>query len=106
MTKIILIKIHVSGKLEYIPFSEDIREQLDQMYAEIGCDTIEIVNLPYDNCLVVDDCGAINGAPYNSMASALYGGAIFGTALLGKIGHSDDGDFVTGSRVNIPEVIT
>lgn len=106
MTKIILIKIPVSGSLEYIPFSEDIREQLVQMYEAIGCDTIEIVRLPDDNCLVVDDCGAINGAPYNPMASALYGGAIFGIALLGKIEHTDDGDIVTGAHVDVPEELT
>lgn len=101
----ILIKIPCSrnASLENIPFPADIRDQLQKMYDVIGCSCIEIVRLPDDNCLIVDDEGAINGSPYNAMASALYGGAIFGTALLGKIEHTDDGDLVTG--VDVPEVL-
>ena len=106
MNMSILIKIPVSGHIEYIPFPEDIREQLDKMYEVIGCETIDIVRLPDNNCLIVDDNGAINGSPYNAMASALYGGAIFGTALLGKIEHAEDSDIVTGAHVDVPEGLT
>ena len=97
----ILVKIPCSGAhLEYVPFPEDIDLQLNKMRLIIGCRCIEIVRLPHEHCLIVDDEGAVNGSPYNPMASALYGGAIFGTALLGQIAHSDDGDIITGPCVD------
>lgn len=72
--------------------SGDIETQLHQMYDIIGCDYIEIVRLRPDLCLIVDDCGMINDSKINPHASALYGGLIFGTAILAGVRPGDDGD--------------
>lgn len=73
-----------------------IRKQLDDMYEAIGCTSIEIVRLRQGCCMIVDECGAINGSRVNICASALYGAAIYGNVLIGKIVHSPDGDLIYG----------
>lgn len=81
----------VSGASE-----EKIRLQLAGMYDAIGCESIEIVRLRQGCCMVVDECGAINGSRVNICASAVYGAAIFGDVLIGKIVHTPDGDLIDG----------
>lgn len=90
-----LIRMKPTGEIDRVPcISEDIRTQLDQLYELIGCRTIEIVRLPGDAALIVDEEGAINGSMMNRIASLLYGHPIFGTALLCSIIHTNDGDII------------
>ena len=106
------VLIRPSGVCSTVWLPDDIRPQLDALYAIIGCDNIEIVQLNpqhgaaidqngcvIDNihriglhCLVVDDCGAINGSAYNRLASAIYDDYIFGNAVYCALRESPDGD--------------
>ena len=95
-----MLLITVDGTQRFIDItggSSDaaIRKQLD-MYEAIGCESIEIVRLSQGCCMIVDECGAINGSRVNICASALYENAIFGDVLIGKILHTPDGDLIDG----------
>lgn len=96
-----MLLITVEGTQRFVEIaggaSDDaIRQQLDDMYEAIGCESIEIVRLRRWCCMIVDECGAINGSRVNICASAIYGAAIFGDVLIGKIVHTPDGDLIDG----------
>lgn len=94
-----LLKLTPAGRCSVVEVEEfDINRQLEQMYQIIGCSTIEIVRLPHDTgCLIVDDCGLLRDDPkLNPMATLLAGQPIVGTALLGGLRSTEDGDMITG----------
>lgn len=86
------VMIPAIGRPKKIQLPDGIRQQLDALYDIIGCDNIEIVRLPGRQCFVVDDCGAINDSHYNPLASAMYGGYIFGDVVYCALIESPDGD--------------
>lgn len=94
-----LLKLTPAGTCSVVEIGEyDLDRQLDQMYQCIGCSTIEIVRLPHTSgCLIVDESGLLKKDPQlNAAATLLAEQPIFGTALLGDIRHTDDGDMITG----------
>lgn len=96
-----MLLVTVEGTQQWVEIArgasdDEIRQQLDDMYEAIGCESIEIVRLRQGCCMIVDECGAINGSRVNICASALYGAAIYGNVLIGKIVHSPDGDLIYG----------
>lgn len=118
------VLIRPSGVCSTIWLPDDIRPQLQALYAIIGCDNIEIVPLDprhcmaidqngcvIDNrkrsgrqhCLVVDDCGAINDSQYNRLASTIYDGFIFGNAVYCALCEAPDGD---GLILTAPDHLT
>lgn len=104
------VLIRPSGVCSTIWLPNDIRPQLQALYAIIGCDNIEIVpldprhclhinpkgevieNTDRQHCLVVDECGAINDSQYNHLASIIYDGFIFGNAVYCALCDAPDGD--------------
>ena len=64
------LKVGVDGTVERIELSDDTSKQLAEMYAAIGCETVDFVRLgPVE--LIVDDEGRINGSPINLFASTV-----------------------------------
>lgn len=93
-----LLKLTPAGTCSVVEIEEyDLDRQLAQMYHCIGCSTIEIVRLPRTTgCLIVDESGLLKKDPQlNPAATLLAEQPIFGTALLGAIRHTDDGDMIT-----------
>lgn len=107
-----LLKLTPAGTCSVVEIEEfDLDRQLDQMYQCIGCSTIEIVRLPHTTgCLIVDECGLLKEDPQiNPAATLLAEQPIVGTALLGGIRHTEDGDMITGyqgSWMIAPDPIT
>lgn len=94
-----LLKLTPAGRCSVVDVEEfGLDKQLDQMYQIIGCSTIEIVRLPHNTgCLIVDESGLLKEDPQlNPVASLLAGQPIVGTALLGGIRSTEDGDMITG----------
>lgn len=94
-----LLKLTPDGRCSVVEVEEfNLDKQLDQMYQIIGCSTIEIVRLPHNTgCLIVDESGLLKKDPQlNPMAALLAGQPIVGTALLGGIRCTEDGDMITG----------
>lgn len=94
-----LLKLTPSGRCSVVEVEEfDIKKQLDQMYQIIGCSSLEIVRMPRtDGCIIVDDEGLLKDDPQlNPAATLLAEQPIVGTALLGSIRHTEDGDMITG----------
>lgn len=113
--------IRPSGVCSTIWLPDDIRPQLQALYAIIGCESIEIVRLDprhclhinshgdavantgRPHCLVVDECGAINDSLYNPLASTIYDGFIFGNAVYCALCEAPDGD---GLILTAPDYLT
>lgn len=94
-----LLKLTPSGTCSVVEIEEfDLDRQLDQMYQCIGCSAIEIVRLPHTTgCLIVDESGLLKADPQiNAAATILAEHPIVGTALLGSIRHTEDGDMIAG----------
>ena len=94
-----LLKLTPTGTCSVVEIEEfDLNRQLDQMHQCIGCSLIEIVRLPRTGgCLIVDESGLLKADPQlNPAATLLAEHPIFGTALLGSIRHTEDGDMITG----------
>lgn len=66
---------------------------LDEVYAALRCECIEIVRLSDNRCLIVDDNGAVNGSHYNSIASLFKPEGIFGDVLLATIKQVKNGGY-------------
>ena len=55
---------------------------LEELYREIGCDLIQVLNLPSGYIMIVDEEGRLKERPLNRMASSLYGGIIVGNVVV------------------------
>lgn len=53
--------------------SEDYKFTLQELYNAVGCNSIELVRVPYTFYMCVDDNGKMLGKPVNPLATWLYG---------------------------------
>lgn len=100
MSKVIKITTISIGLADF-PENDDIKEQLEWMYAQIGCRYIETVpTYRFDDryIMVVDEEGKLTHQGWNPIGSWLYGPGddIVGTVLLMKQIFTDDGPTLGG----------
>ena len=91
--KFILIKTN----LEFEVVNIDFNCFLQKCYELIDCNCIEVcVPRPFSGCLryIVDDCGKLNGQPFNLLATVFYDREdhIFGNVILGTIAQNEFGE--------------
>lgn len=84
------------GSIKVVDYSEPLYMSL----AEAVGGFFEIVNIHSKVVkkprMIINDCGAINGMQFNFCASMLYGGHIYGPAIIMKEEYTEDGPDIVG----------